>query len=333
MQNQLTTLVLGEVSKSVRGTISQSPTAKSAPHYFPHSVPHQVMITEEKVKIDGREIVFSVQGYQPDILVIQASVDVADVFNEEKVSTWEKKLYLESYKILKKRGGSEEYSENYSIFKVWDYKGDPEQFLNHGADIAALLKSEKLTLDPKEIEYTLSTQIKYAKNDLAIIDWDGAFLFDMEGDFELAVELLTLTNLQLLRHRVLDRKLDERLESMVRLMKESQERRSLFQNKKLMVEIRKVISNRITSISAFQSLERDLKLIGDWYSARFYDLASKKFKISDWRDSIKEKMDSIEDIQSTFIQNFTVSKKDWVEWFLLFGWLVLIVLEFILVAR
>jgi len=333
MQNQLTTLVLGEVSKAVRGTIFQSPTAKSAPHYFSNSVPHQVMITEEKLKIDGQEIVFSIQGYEPDILVIQANVDVPDVFDEEKVSAWEKKIYSESYKILKRRGGSEEYSENYSVFKIWDYKGDPEQFLDHGADIAALLKSEKLALDPKEIEYTLSTQIKYAKHDLAIIDWDGTFLFDIEGSFGLAVELLTLANLQLLRHRVLDRKLDERLEGMVRLMKESQRRKSFFQNRKLMEEIREVISNRITSISAFQSLERDLKLIGDWYSARFYDLASKKFKISEWRDSIKEKMNSIEAIQSTFIQNFTVSRKDWAEWLILIGWLVLIALEFVLMAK
>jgi hypothetical protein len=187
-------------------------------------------------------------------------------------------------------------------------------------------------LDPKEIEYTLATQIKYAKHDLAIIDWDGAFLFDTEGDFGLAVELLTLANLQLLRHRILDRKLDERLENMADLIKEPG-RNNLFRGKKLIEEVRNSIKNRITSILAFQSLERDIKLIGDWYSARFYDLASKKFKISEWRSSIKEKLDSIEDMQSTFIENFTVSKKDRVEWLAIIGWLTLVILEFILLTK
>ncbi|MGC9603565.1 MAG: hypothetical protein ABSF47_03825 [Minisyncoccia bacterium] len=333
MRNQLTTLVLGEVSKAVRGAIFQSPTMKSGPHYFPSSVPHQVTITEEKAKVDGRDVIFSIQGYQPDILVIETSSAVPDIFDEEKISALEKKIYEQSYKILKRRGGSDVYSENYSIFQVSDYKGDPEQFLTHASSIAALLKSEKLTLDPKEVDYTLSTQIKYAKHDLSIIDWDGAFLFDVEGNFGLAVELLSLANLQLLRHRILDRKLDERLESMLNLVREPESSHRIFRNKALVEEVRSVIKNRITLISAFQSLERDIKLIGDWYSARFYDLATKKFKISEWRSSIKEKMDSIEDIQSTFIENFTISRKDWAEWLILTGWLILIILEFILIAK
>ena len=333
MRNQLATLVLGEVSKAVRGTIFQSSTMKSGPHYFPSSVPHQVTITEEKAKIDGQEITFSIQGYQPDILVIQTNSVVPDIFDEEKVSALEKNIYEQSYKILKRHGGSDAYSENYSIFQVSDYKSDPEQFLTNASSIAALLKSEKLTLDPKEVEYTLSTQIKYAKHDLSIIDWDGAFLFDVEGDFGLAIELLTLANLQLLRHRILDRKLDERLENMLNLIREPKKSHWIFQNKALVEEVRSVIKNRITSISAFQSLERDIKLIGDWYSARFYDLATKKFKINEWKDSIKEKMDSIEDIQSTFIENFTVSRKDWAEWLVIIGWLILIIMEFVLLAK
>jgi hypothetical protein len=332
MRNQLTTLVLGEVGKALRGSIFQSPSVKSAPHYFSSSVPHQVNITEEKSKIDGKEIIFSIQGYQPDVLIIQTNSEVPDVFDEEKVSELEKKIYAESYKILKRRGGSEEYSENYSIFSVSDYKGEPEQFLTHASTMAALLKSEKLALDPKEIEHTLSSQIKYARHDLAIIDWDGAFLFDIEGDFGLSIELLTLANLQLLRHRILDRKLDERLEKMADLVRKP-EKKFFSPNKALVEEVRNAIKNRIASILAFQSLERDIKLIGDWYSARFYDLASKKFKISEWRVSIKEKLDSIEDMQSTFMQNFTVSKKDRAEWLVIIGWLILVILEFILITK
>ncbi len=336
MKNQLVTLVLSEVPKAVRGKIFKSETQKSGPHYFPSSVPHLVVIGEEKKKIEDRDVVFSILGYAPSILVVEANLELKDIFDESETSGWEKKLYDESYRILKEWSGSEEMSEMYSIFEVSGYEGDPEQFLTHAPVMAALLKSENLTLDPKEIEYTLSTQIKYAKHDLSVIDWDGAFLFDIEGDFGLAVELLTLANLQLLRHRVLDRRLDDQIENISKQLMAPQKKRLFSKNKIISETARDILQRRITWISAFESLERDIKLIGDWYSARFYDLASKKLKISEWRSTIKEKLDSLDGIYSSFVENFTVSSKEraeWVEiiaWFILqVGWFILIILEFL----
>ncbi len=333
MKNQLTTLVIGETTRSVRGTKEKSKTEKSGPHYFPASVPHQIAIGTTKAKVLGKNILFSITGYEPDIVVVQATFDVPDIFDQKAISELEEQCYAESYKLIKARGGNEQYSEVYSIFRVSDYKGNPEQFLeNHAVDIAGLLKSEKITLDQKEIEYTLSAQIKYAKHDLSIVDWDGAFLFDTEGDFGLAIELLTLANLQLLRHRILDRKLDERLVRITGLVKQI-ERRYLFRDKTLVDEIKSIIKDRIMLISAFQSLERDLKLIGDWYSARFYDLAAKKFKLNEWRTAIREKLESVQDIYETFTENFTVSRKDRVEWIEIAAWFVIILLEFVYLVK
>ncbi len=334
MKYQLTTLVLGEVPKALRGQVFFTPSPKKAPHYFQTSVPHQLILGQEKTKMSGKEVVFSLRGYPPDILLIQATIDVNDIFSEE-ILDLEDSIYAECYRLLKKRGGSEEFSETYSVFQVSDYRGDPEQFLKHDRIIGSLLKSERLELDPKEIEYTIAAQIKYVKNDLAIIDWDGAFVFDPEGDIASTIELLTIANLQLLRHRILDRQLDERLERTVKLVKKPTEGIFMFKNKQVAEDLREIIKNRMTSLSEFQRLERDIKLIGDWYSARFYDLVSKKFKIEEWRKTIKDKLDSLEDVYSIVIENFTVSGKERAEWVQLIaffilqvGWLVLIILEF-----
>ncbi len=336
MKNQLVTLVLSEVPKAVRGKVFKSETQKSSPHYFPLSVPHFVTVSEEKKRINGHNVAFVVLGYAPYILIVQAVIELTDIFDQKQTSDWENALYEESYKIIKKWGGSEEMSEVYSIFEVSGYEGDPEQFLVHAPVIASLLKSETITLDPKEVEYTLSTQIKYAKHDLSIIDWDGAFLFDTEGDFGLAVELLMLANLQLLRHRILDKRLDHQLMNIQDIMKALGTKKWFSSNKAISDAAKDILERRLTWISAFESLERDIKLIGEWYSARFYDLASKKLKISEWRAAIKEKLDSLEDIYSSLVENFSVSAKEraeWVEivaWFILqVGWFVLIILEFL----
>lgn len=339
MKYQITTLVLGEVPKALRGEAFLTQSLKKAPHYFQASVPHQLILGEEKIAIDGRGIVFQLRGYPPDIFLVKAKIDVENIFTEE-ILDLEDKIYAKSYEILKKRGGSEEVSEIYSVFRVSDYGGDPEEFLKHSKVMGSLLKSERLELDPKEIEYTISAQIKYAKNDLAIIDWDGAFLFDPEGDFDSTIELITIANLQLLRHRVLDGQLDERLARTAKLVKKPEKKFFLFNNKELSENLREVIKNRMTSLSEFQALERDIKLIGDWYSARFYDLMSKKFKLEEWRKTIKDKLESLEDIYTIVIENFTVSGKERAEWIqivgffiLQIGWLALIVLEFFYFTR
>ncbi len=336
MKQELTTLVLGEVPKAIRGNVFRAPSAKSGPHYFPSSVPHLVAIGEEKRKVDGQNITFTILGYAPYILVIQAAVGVEDIFHKERVSAWEQKLYAESYKILKKRGGNDEWSEVYSIFAVSGYVGAPEQFLDRAPAMAALLKSETVDLDPKEVEYTISTQIKYAKHDLSVIDWDGAFLFDVEGDFGLAIELLILANYQLLRHRLLDRRLDEQLERITKTVNAAEEDKKFLSDKSLAKDVKSILRRRLTWISAFESIERDIKLIGEWYSARFYDIASRKMKVNEWRTTIKDKLDSLDDIYSTLLENFTITSKEraeWVEtiaWFVLqAGWFILIVLEFL----
>jgi len=340
MKHQLTILVLGEVTKELRGQLFQPHMVKSAPHYFGTSVPHQIVLGEEKLLINDREITFYIKGYQPDILLVQTNSEVSNVFSQE-IFELENKILDQSYKILKSHGGIEEFSEIYSVFEVSGYKGEPEQFLEHAAIIAALLKSEeKIALDKKEIEHTLSAQIKYANHDLAIIDWDGAFLFDHEGDFESTIELLTLANVQLLRHRTLDRQLDERLEKMAKLVKKPEKKFFFFKEKELIQGLKEIIKDRMASISQFHALEREIKLIGDWYSARLYDLTAKKFKIDEWRESIKDKMDSIEDVYSIVVENFSVSSKERAEWIqiigffiLQIGWFVLIVLEFFYFTR
>ncbi|MCX5632493.1 MAG: hypothetical protein NTW93_02275, partial [Phycisphaerae bacterium] len=260
--------------------------------------------------------------------------DVENIFNKEGVFALEKQSYDHSYRILQKYGGDLLFSEEYSVFAVTNYQGDPDQFLKHREAIVSLLKSEILDLDPQEVQYTLGSRIKYGNNDLSIIDWDGAFLFDPIGDIEEDLELLTLANLQLLRHRILDHQLDARLARMAELVHNIPVGEMHLRGKDLSQKMKETMEIRMISISELQRLERDIKLIGDWYSARFYELAAAKFKIDDWRKTIRSKLESLEDTYSLVVENFTVSAKHRAEWvqiiaffILQIGWFVLLVIE------
>ena len=310
-----------------KGEVFEAKPLQSAPHYFPATVPRQVVL--------GKEGDFLIKAYPPNVLLVEVSREVESVFSDQAFELREQ-LIDQCQKIIKKRGGNFELSEEYAVAVVSGYEGDPEQYLQFASRITSFLKSEKLALDDHEIQYTLTTQLKYAKDDLVIVDWDGAFVFESGGEVNAAVELFQIVNLQLLRHRILDFELDQRLMKVNKMVQGQAIHHAYSSNKELANAFKEVISLRTKSIAEFDTLERDIKLIGDWYQARLYDLVSKKLKIGEWRQAIKEKLDSLEDIYSIVVEKFSVSKLhslELIQIFLFFilqaGWFVLIILEFL----
>ena len=340
IKQQLITLVLGKVSRELAGEVFNPAIIKSSPVYYKTAVPKQVLVGQEKFVIGGREVTFHLRGYQPDVLLIQTTIEVENIFHKEGIFALERQSYEHSHRILKEYGGDTLFSEEYSVFAVTNYQGDPEQFLKHRDVIVSLLKSEILDLDPQEVQYTLGSKIKYSNNDMSIIDWDGAFLFDPKGDIEEDLKLLTLANLQLLRHRILDHQIDGRLARMAELVHNMPLSGTQLRGKDMAQRMKETMEIRMVSISELQRLERDIKLIGDWYSARFYELATAKFKIDEWRRTIRSKLESLEDTYSLVVENFTVSTKRRVEWvqiiaffILQIGWFVLLVIELLRFMR
>ena len=327
---KLITFVLGETRRQSKGEKVEIKSLRSAPHYFEAAIPSQFIVGSEKQTIKNREIEFQIKSYPPDILIIEASSDIENIFFENALDL--KDAMLEScYTILEKNGGKKESAEEYSVWAISGYSAEPEQFFQWKDKIAGFLKSEKLTLDEKEVAQTLEAQIKYAKNDLVIVDWDGAFIFDPEADFASTVELLELANFQLLKYRLLDSVLDERLARVAKIFHRFPKQKFFFLGKgEIRTALQDIIKIRSTSVFEFQAVERDIKLIGDWYSARLYELAAKKFKFSEWRGQIKEKLDATEDIYSIASERFSWSPEriEMVGWFILLaGWAVILIFD------
>ena len=340
MAHKITSFLIAETSRTYRGKEAPvTPPVKSAPHYFEKSVPTQFILGQETSEISGKQVEFMIKSYHPDIVLVEGSMEVENIF-DENIFELKEKLLDACYELAKKRGAKEEPAEEYTAYQVSGYKGDPELFLKENDHkIAVLLKSEKRDLDENEVEHTLSFQLKYAKDDLIIVDWDGAFIFDPVGEFGETIEMLELANLQLLRYRILDEDLDERLQKASKLTPTETSSR-WYRTKEVTQAFREVIKIRSQSIAQFESMERSIKLIGDWYSARLYELLTKKFRLEDWRSAIKDKLESLEDIYSIISENLGVSKmyileliQIWGFFVLQIGWIILIVLEFMYYTR
>jgi len=326
--------VIATTSGVKSGKLVNVKTRHSAPQYHPLSLPKQQVISEEHHAVHSQDICFLVKIYSTDAVIVEGTAEVADIFSPDAFRLREAMIDT-CHAILKKYGGQRDLSEEYSIAVVSGYTGDPEQFFDKADRIASFLKSEMMLLDEEEVHYTLSKPLKYAKEDLVIVDWDGAFIFDPDGDVEPMIYLFQAANFQLLKYRIIDRDLDNRLELATKKIKEPSKRTFTFRHRELALAFREVIKFRVQSISEFNLLNREVKLVGDWYSARLYEAISKKFRLEEWRQIIKDKLESFEDIYTIISENFSISRYQRLElvqigffFVLQVGWFILILLEF-----
>jgi hypothetical protein len=322
----LVVFLIGQTEDNLATTqVVEIKTIKSAPSY-PDVIPKQKIIKLEKRSIDGVEVGFLVKTYLPDVVVVEASLYTDDILGDGTMDA-KRALINECRTILREFTCDQEYDEDYSVYCISGYSGDPEVYLSlYGERIAAFLKNERMPLDEEEVHATLSTCLKYGKDDITIVDWDGAFIFDSAGDFQSNIELFEIANLQLLKSRILADDLDERLEKTLHLIGTTKKRMPIIRSAEVRSVVKEIIATRTQSILESEAVERNIKLIGDWYSAKLYSLISKKFHLDGWKTNIKEKLDTLEDAYTMATENFSVSYRATLEFVILAGWFVLLLL-------
>ena len=141
------------------------------------------------------------------------------------------------------------------------------------------------------------------------MDWDGAFVFDPRGDFASNIELFEIANLQLLKLRVLEHEVEERLEKAKHAFLQRTTLRKIpwLKSREIRHSLREIIQIRTESIQEFAATERNINLIGDWYSARLFDLITKKLHLEAWKTNVNKTLDALEDIYSMISENFSMS--------------------------
>jgi hypothetical protein len=322
---KLVVFLFGETGMNLETSdVVGSRISKSGPTY-PDVIPKQKIIKIEKRRVDSDEVGFLVKAYLPDVVVVEASLDMDDILSNTTLE-FKRRLINDCRKVLGEFGCDPKFDEEYSVYCISAYSGDPEVYLSlYGDTIAAFLKNERIALDEEEVQSTLSTYLKYGKDDITIVDWDGAFIFDASGDFDSNIELFEIANLQLLKLRILDYDLDDRLEKTLRLVK-TPRKLPVIRSAEVRRVVREIIEIRTQSILESEAVERNIKLIGDWYSAKLYTLISKKFHLDSWKAEIKEKLDTLEDVYTMATENFSVSYRATIEFVILGGWFVLLLL-------
>ena len=315
--------VIGRVAAPIEPSgLLEPKTSKAAPNY-PDIMPRQQLIESQTITLAGRKALQAVKTYTPGYVIVEIGVDVEDILTEPLFEL-HTELIDACRRVLGRLDGDPQFQEEYRVYCVSNYTGDPEVFLTlHGERFVGLLKDERLPLDEEEVHATLQSNIKYGKDDLTIVDWDGAVLFDPHADFGANIELIQIANYQLLRARTFDRALDVRLGHIAQLLRTTPTR-SLFRAREFRGVLREIIQIRTETIIESQAAEHRIKLFGDWYAARLYALLARKFHIEAWQASIQQKLDTLEDVSTMAAENFSVSFHTRLDFILIGGWFVLL---------
>lgn len=151
--------------------------------------------------------------------------------------------------------------------------------------LARLLLGEREALSAAEEREVLEHHYSYTPRDLAIVEWNAAFVYEPSGSEDL-VDLLEIANAQLLELRYYDAVLDTELGRMYDVVGQKQASLLFSPYKRLARELMQTLFE----LSEFiERVENSLKIVGDVYLARVYEGAMTQLRIVRWTEQVTRK--------------------------------------------
>jgi hypothetical protein len=199
-------------------------------------------------------------------------------------------------------------SEDYFIFHVRELVGSPsgaEVVAMQGAQIAQIVRGETMQLSDGERNEILQSRISYYTNDLAVIGYNAAFLYDSAAGAETAIQLLEYANSQLLEFRHYDELLTRELEGVYDFMDKGTGTLARWRLARAASKLHTVLLdvNELT-----EHADNAIKFLSDMFSARLYKLAASKVGVPDYKDLVTQKVHTAEELYRFMVDQFNQSR-------------------------
>ena len=193
-------------------------------------------------------------------------------------------------------------SEDYFIFHVREATGSPsavELVRDRGRRSRRLFAATGLRLSEGEVTEVLHSQISYYANDLAVIGWNAAFLYDSSAGAETAIQLLEYANSQLLEFRHYRRTADRHSRQRLRHPWPEAEPAGAVADGSLRQQPHTVLLE-VSELT--EHADNAIKFLSDMFAARLYRLAAGKVGVPDYRDLVEQKLKTAEDLYDYMVE-------------------------------
>jgi len=205
-------------------------------------------------------------------------------------------------------------SEDYLVVVVHEIDDRPDAdavIATRGSHIAQFLRGEVQPLSRQEQDEVLRARLSYLANDLVVPTWNAAFVYDTEAGGAAALELFEFANSQLLEFRYYDALLDAELARIY----PSLQRTSWWGN---LIRRATRTANELHSLfidvnEITDRTENALKIVGDIYAARVLALVSTRLGVERWKQSVEEKLKTLDDIYRFVVEQVSISRGQFLE--------------------
>jgi hypothetical protein len=204
-------------------------------------------------------------------------------------------------------------SEDYFIFFMREIAGSPNanQLLNScGLQITQVVRGENSVLSEDERREVLQSAMSYYPNDLAVLSWNAAFIYDSLAGSETTLQLLEYANSQLLEFRHYDDLLTREL---ARVYDSLEQNSTLIGRWRLPREASRLQTVLLDVTELTERADNAIKFLSDMFSARLYRMAASKVGVPDYKSLTQEKLRTAEDLYRFLIDQFHQSRTFWLE--------------------
>ncbi|MGC2197446.1 MAG: hypothetical protein WA628_22420 [Terriglobales bacterium] len=220
--------------------------------------------------------------------------------------------------------------EDYFIFHVREMASKPsanELLKSHGDQIAQIVRGETLPLSEGERQEIMQGRISYYPNELTVIGWNAAFIYDSNVGAETAIQLLEYANSQLLEFRHYDELLTRELEGVYDFLETGGT--SLWSRWRTARAATKLHTVLLDVDELTEHADNAIKFLSDMFSARLYKLAASKIGVPDYKDLVQQKLKTAEELYHFMVDQFNQSRAFVLELMVV----VILVIELVMLFR
>jgi hypothetical protein len=308
-------------------TVQQPSMKHPAPGYVRYQRPPVVVPIEPLVLDSGERLHGEIKYYDYGVLSVVFQLPFADEWSKliQLASRWVWEIDFAAQASAIVRASLERaapalikpykqwLSEDYLIFHVREVTGSPsvpDLIRQHGSDIARVVRGDIGQLAESECNEVLQSRISYYANDLTVIGWNAAFLYDSTTGAETAIQLLEYANSQLLEFRHYDDLLTEELDRVYKLLDQGT---GIFARWRLARSATRLHTVLLDVAELTEHADNAIKFLSDMFAARLYRLAAQKVGVPDYKELVTRKVRTAEDLYRFMVDQFNQSRAFFLE--------------------
>ena len=179
-------------------------------------------------------------------------------------------------------------------------------------DLVPLLSGERRSLSEGARADLLRQRFSYYNDDLVVLTWDRAFIYEPHGDSDVA-DVLEIANAQLLEMRYYDELLDAELPRMYDLVEGARRRFNLFASRRYAALARRLYTLVAEVTELTEKVDNALQVTEDVYLARLYTAALDLLRVGTVRAAVERKLAIIRDTYSALYDEASSARSELME--------------------